>query len=55
MALFRDHDDQGDRQDGEAGIIRLALLAPDLVEANLGGKQAPSVALKNLMAPFPVQ
>ncbi len=36
-------------------IIRLALLAPDIVEAILGGKQPTSLTLKDLMAPFPVE
>ncbi|MEF8704280.1 MAG: hypothetical protein V5B32_13775 [Candidatus Accumulibacter sp. UW26] len=36
-------------------IIRLALLAPDIVETILAGKQPASLALKDLMAPFPVE
>ena len=36
-------------------IIRLALLAPDIVEAILAGKQPASLTLKDLMAPFPVE
>ncbi len=36
-------------------IIRLALLAPDIVEAILAGKQPANLTLKDLMAPFPVE
>ena len=36
-------------------VIRLALLAPDIVEAILAGKQPASLTLKDLMAPFPVE
>ena len=36
-------------------IIRLALLAPDIVELILAGKQPASLTLKALMAPFPVE
>jgi hypothetical protein len=36
-------------------IIQLALLAPDIVEAILAGKQPASLTLKDLMAPFPVE
>ena len=36
-------------------VIRLALLAPDIVEAILAGKQSASLTLKDLMAPFPVE
>ena len=36
-------------------IIRLALLAPDIVEAVLAGKQPAELTLKDLMAPFPVE
>ena len=35
-------------------VVRLALLAPDIVEAILAGKQPASLTLKDLMAPFPV-
>ena len=34
-------------------IIRVALLAPDIVELILAGKQPASLTLKGLMAPFP--
>ena len=36
-------------------VIRLALLAPDIVEAILAGKQPASLTLKDLMHPFPVE
>ena len=36
-------------------IIRLALLAPDIVEAVLDGRQPASLTLKDLMTPFPVE
>ena len=36
-------------------VIRLALLAPDIVELVLAGKQPASLTLKGLMAPFPVE
>ena len=36
-------------------VIRLALLAPDIVEAVLAGKQPASLTLKDLMVPFPVE
>ncbi len=36
-------------------VVRLALLAPDIVEAILAGKQPASLTLKDLMAPFPVE
>ena len=36
-------------------VVRLALLAPDIVEAILAGKQPASMTLKDLMAPFPVE
>ncbi len=36
-------------------VVRLALLAPYIVEAILAGKQPASLALKDLMAPFPVE
>ena len=35
--------------------MRLALLAPDIVEAILAGRQPASLTLKDLMAPFPVE
>lgn len=36
-------------------VVRLALLAPDIVEAILAGKQPASLTVKDLMAPFPVE
>ena len=36
-------------------VVRLALLAPDIVEAILAGKQPADLTLKDLMAPFPVE
>ena len=36
-------------------VIRLALLAPDIVELILAGKQPAALTLKGLMAPFPVE
>ena len=36
-------------------IVRLTLLAPDIVEAILEGKQPAVVTLKKLMEPFPVE
>ena len=36
-------------------VVRLALLAPDIVEAILAGKQPASLTLKDLMVPFPVE
>lgn len=35
-------------------ILRLTLLAPDLVEAILDGRQPPSLTLKVAMEPFPI-
>lgn len=35
-------------------ILRLTLLAPDIVEAILGGKDGPAVTLARLMEPFPM-
>jgi hypothetical protein len=35
-------------------IIRLALLAPDIVDAILEGKQPASLTLRDLMGPFPL-
>jgi ParB-like chromosome segregation protein Spo0J len=34
-------------------ILRLTLLAPDIVEAVLGGKQSRALELKRLLKPFP--
>lgn len=36
-------------------VIRLALLAPDIVEAILAGRQPASLTLRDLMLPFPVE
>lgn len=36
-------------------ILRLTLLAPDIVEAILGGQQGPEVTLVKLMNGFPVE
>jgi hypothetical protein len=36
-------------------ILRLTLLAPDLVEAILDGRQPPSLTLKVAMEPFPIR
>ena len=36
-------------------INRLVLLAPDIVEAILAGRQSAHVTLKDLMDPFPVE
>lgn len=35
-------------------VLRLALLAPDIVEAILDGKQGPEVTLVRVLEPFPV-
>ena len=35
-------------------IVRLSLLAPDIVDAILDGKQPAYLTLKSLMGPFPV-
>jgi hypothetical protein len=36
-------------------ILRLTLLAPDIVEAILDGRQPPSLTLKVAMEPFPIR
>jgi hypothetical protein len=36
-------------------LLRLTLLAPDIVQAILDGRQAASMTLPGLMAPFPVE
>ena len=38
-----------------ARVLRLTLLAPDIVEAILEGKQSSDVSLKGLMEPFPLE
>jgi hypothetical protein len=36
-------------------ILRLTLLAPDIVEAIVNGRQAPQITLAVLMMPFPAE
>lgn len=36
-------------------VMRLTLLAPEIVEAILDGKQGPEVTLKRLLEPFPAE
>ena len=36
-------------------VLRLTLLAPDIVEAILDGKQGAAVTLARLLEPFPVE
>ena len=36
-------------------VLRLTLLAPEIVEAILDGRQAPEMTLPGLMGPFPVE
>jgi hypothetical protein len=36
-------------------VLRLTLLAPDIVEAILDGKQGPEVTLAKMLEPFPVE
>lgn len=36
-------------------VLRLTLLAPEIVEAILEGKQGPEMTLAQLMEPFPVE
>ena len=38
-----------------ARVLRLSLLAPDIVEAILDGRQRPEVTLARLLEPFPVE
>ena len=38
-----------------ARVLRLTLLAPDIVEAILDGRQPAGLQLDNLLAPFPVE
>ena len=37
-----------------ARVLRLTLLAPEIVEAVLEGRQSPALTLDQLMKPFPV-
>ena len=36
-------------------VVRLTLLAPEIVEAILDGKQRPEMTLARVLAPFPVE
>jgi hypothetical protein len=36
-------------------VLRLTLLAPDIVEAILDGKQGPKVTLAQVLEPFPLE
>ena len=36
-------------------VLRLTLLAPDIVEAIFGGRQGSEITLERLMQPFPVE
>ena len=36
-------------------ILRLTLLAPDIVEAILNGKHGPEVSLSRVLEPFPME
>lgn len=36
-------------------VLRLTLLAPDIIEAILDGQQGPEVTLARLLEPFPVE
>jgi hypothetical protein len=38
-----------------ARVLRLSLLAPDIVEAILDGRQGPEVTLARLLEPFPIE
>lgn len=38
-----------------ARVLRLSLLAPDIVEVILDGRQGPEVTLARLLEPFPVE
>ena len=36
-------------------VLRLTLLAPDIVDAILDGKQRPEVTLARVLEPFPIE
>jgi hypothetical protein len=36
-------------------VLRLTLLAPDIVEAIMDGRQGPEITMKRLLEPFPVE
>jgi hypothetical protein len=36
-------------------VLRLTLLAPDIVEAILNGQQGPNVTLARVLEPFPLE
>ena len=36
-------------------VLRLTLLAPDIVKATMDGRQAPEVTLAKVLEPFPVE
>lgn len=36
-------------------VLRLTLLAPEIVEAILGGRHGPKIALAKVLAPFPME
>jgi hypothetical protein len=38
-----------------ARVLRLTLLAPDIVEVILDGKHGPEVTVERLLEPFPVE
>ena len=45
----------GQVQTMAARVLRLTLLAPDIVEAILDGRQRPEVTLARVLEPFPVE
>jgi hypothetical protein len=36
-------------------VLRLTLLAPDIVEAILNGREGPEVTLPRMLAPYPLE